>query len=41
MGNSGVSLAMGLNWYLKYYANCSVSWGWDGSGNQVRSPLSL
>src|SRR5690606_23833946 len=39
-GNTGVSLAMGLNWYLKYYANCSFSWGWDGSGNQV-CPRSL
>ncbi len=24
-GNNGVSMAMGLNWYLKYYCKCSVS----------------
>jgi alpha-N-acetylglucosaminidase len=25
-GNNGVSLAMGLNWYLKYTCHCHVSW---------------
>jgi alpha-N-acetylglucosaminidase len=33
-GNSGVVLAMGLNWYLKYYAHCDVSW----YGNQLNLP---
>jgi alpha-N-acetylglucosaminidase len=28
-GNNAVSLASGLNHYLKYYANCQVSWGAD------------
>ncbi len=28
-GNSGVSLASALNYYLKYYCYCSVSWGAD------------
>ena len=25
-GNNGVSMAMGLNWYLKHYCHCHVSW---------------
>ena len=37
-GSSGYALAAGLNWYLKYTANCSVSWGRDGSGNNVALP---
>ena len=28
-GNSGVSMAMGLNWYLKYSCKCNVSWCGD------------
>ena len=36
-GNSGVALASGLHWYLKYSCNASFSWGRDGSGNQVSS----
>ena len=28
-GNNGVSMAMGLNWYLKYYCHCNVSWCGD------------
>lgn len=36
-GNSGVSLASALNFYLKYSVNASVSWGRGGSGNQLRS----
>ena len=34
-GNNGVSLASALNWYLKYTCYCSVSWGRNGSGNQL------
>ncbi len=34
-GNNGVALASGLHWYLKYYVNCSITWGRDGSGNQA------
>jgi alpha-N-acetylglucosaminidase len=34
-GNNGVSLASGLSWYLRYFLNCSISWGRDGSGNQL------
>ena len=37
-GSSGYALAAGLNWYLKYTANCSASWGRDGSGNNVVLP---
>ena len=33
-GNNGVAMAMGLNWYLKYFAHCHVSW----YGNQLNLP---
>ncbi len=33
-GNNGVSLATGLNWYLKHYCHCHVSW----YGNQLQLP---
>jgi len=36
-GNAGYVLSAGLNWYLKYTANCSFSWGRNGSGNQIRN----
>jgi len=36
-GNTGVSLASALHWYLKYSVNASVSWGRGGSGNQLAS----
>ncbi len=29
-GNNGVSMAMGLNWYLKHYCRCHVS-AWCGT----------
>lgn len=38
-GNTGVALAGGLNWYLKYHCNMSVSWGVDGTGDQLRVPV--
>ncbi len=28
-GNTGVSMAMGLNWYLKHHCHCHVSWYGD------------
>ena len=42
-GNNGVSLASALNFYLKYSCNCSISWGRDGTGNQINlvHPLPL
>ena len=40
-GNNGVSLASGFNWYLKYFCNCSVSWGRNGSGDQLHLPSVL
>ena len=40
-GNNGVSLASALNYYLKYEANCAVSWGRDGSGDQLKLPQPL
>jgi alpha-N-acetylglucosaminidase len=39
--SSGVALASGLHWYLKYYCNCSVSWGVHGSGNNLVLPSPL
>ena len=36
-GNSGVSIASALNWYLKYTCNCQVAW----SGNQLDLPEHL
>ncbi|MCL5019655.1 MAG: alpha-N-acetylglucosaminidase N-terminal domain-containing protein, partial [Patescibacteria group bacterium] len=33
-GSTGVAIASGLNWYLKYYCNCYVSW----SGDQLNLP---
>lgn len=33
-GNTGVSMAMGLNWYLKHYCSCHVSW----YGRQLNLP---
>ncbi|MBN2316124.1 MAG: family 20 glycosylhydrolase, partial [Sedimentisphaerales bacterium] len=33
-GNNGVAMAMGLNWYLKYYCHCHVSW----NGCQLNMP---
>ncbi len=37
-GNSGVSMAMGLNWYLKHFCRCHVSW--CGSHLSLPDPLS-
>jgi len=36
-GNNGVAMAMGLNWYLKHYCHCHVSW----NGIQLNMPESL
>jgi alpha-N-acetylglucosaminidase len=33
-GNTAVSMAMGINWYLKHYCHCHVSW----CGNQLNLP---
>ena len=40
-GNNGVALATALNYYLKYQCYCSVSWGDNGSGDQLRLPQPL
>lgn len=37
-GSAGYAMAAGLNWYLKYTANVSFSWGRNDSGNQVKLP---
>lgn len=34
-GNSGVAIAAGVHWYLKYYCNASIAWGKQASGNQL------
>ncbi len=36
-GNNGVAMAMGLNWYLKHYCHCHVSW----NGSQLNMPQTL
>ena len=36
-GNNGVSVASALNWYLKHYCHCHVSW----CGSQLQLPDSL
>lgn len=36
-GNNAVSIASGLNWYLKYYCNAHISW----CGNQLDLPEPL
>lgn len=40
-GNNGVSLASALNFYLKYSCNCSISWGRNGTGDQLNLPSPL
>ncbi|KAL6074088.1 N-acetylglucosaminidase, alpha [Balamuthia mandrillaris] len=40
-GSSGVSLASGLYHYLKHYCNAIVTWGEDGTGNQLSLPSPL
>ena len=35
--NNPVSIASALNWYLKYYCNCHISW----NGNQLNLPGTL
>ena len=40
-GNSGVALASALNHYLKYWCHCSVTWGRNGTGDQLKMPLDL
>ena len=40
-GNNGVAMSSALNHYLKYYCNCSVSWGREGTGDQLNLPSSL
>jgi alpha-N-acetylglucosaminidase len=40
-GNNGVALASALNFYLKYDCDCSISWGREGSGDQLNLPQPL
>lgn len=38
---SGVSLTSGAYWYLKEYCGCQVTWGNNGTGNQLQLPKVL
>lgn len=40
-GTNGVAMAKGVYWYLQKYCHVSVTWGVDGSGNQLRVPQPL
>lgn len=40
-GTSGVSLTSGAYWYLKNVTNCQVTWGNNGTGNQLSLPTVL
>ena len=40
-GNNGVAFASAFNYYLKYFCNCSISWGRNGTGDQLRLPSPL
>ena len=40
-GNTGVSLASALNYYLKYFCYASVTWGVNGTGDQLSLPSPL
>ena len=40
-GNNGVALSSAFNYYLKYFCNCSISWGRNGTGDQLKLPSSL
>ena len=40
-GNNGVALSSAFNYYLKYFCNCSVSWGRNRTGDQLRLPSVL
>lgn len=40
-GNTGVAMASGLYHYLKVYGNCSMTWGVNGTGDQLFLPLVL
>jgi alpha-N-acetylglucosaminidase len=38
-GNNAVSMASAFNYYLKNYCFAHVSWGVNGTGNQLNVPL--
>ena len=40
-GNNGVALASAFNYYLKYYCSCSISWGRNRTGDQLKLPSPL
>ncbi|KAK8803747.1 hypothetical protein WA158_001441 [Blastocystis sp. Blastoise] len=40
-GSDAVAMSVALNNYLKYYCNSSISWGENGTGNNIRLPAVL
>ena len=40
-GTSGVALCAGVYWYLKNVTKCQVTWGEQGTGNQLSLPTVL
>lgn len=40
-GNTGVAMASALNYYLKYFCFASVTWGVNGTGDQLALPSPL
>jgi hypothetical protein len=38
-GSTGVALASGVGWYLKYTLNASWGWGFNNSGNNIQNML--
>lgn len=35
------ALSAGVGWYLKYYCNVELTWGDDGTGDQLQLPQPL
>eukprot|EP00730_Choanoeca_flexa_P007387 TRINITY_DN12325_c0_g1_i12.p1 TRINITY_DN12325_c0_g1~~TRINITY_DN12325_c0_g1_i12.p1 ORF type:complete len:849 (+),score=196.28 TRINITY_DN12325_c0_g1_i12:1113-3659(+) len=40
-GNTGVAIASGVYWYLRYYCNSSLTWGVNGTGDNIQLPSPL
>eukprot|EP00730_Choanoeca_flexa_P007389 TRINITY_DN12325_c0_g1_i21.p4 TRINITY_DN12325_c0_g1~~TRINITY_DN12325_c0_g1_i21.p4 ORF type:complete len:165 (+),score=8.09 TRINITY_DN12325_c0_g1_i21:55-549(+) len=40
-GNTGVLIASGVYWYLRYHCNSSLTWGVNGTGDNIQLPSPL
>ena len=40
-GTNGVALAKGFYWYLRKYCNATVTWGSNGTGDNLELPTVL